>query len=210
MENCFSFLLSPQTFHLALPFQCSAPIVKNRVWGINSKKAPEGTRWGRWLKQNWGRREKDIQVGVLKWLHIENIRMCALIWILHKGEHPPLPSASAAREDLPASPRSQTLVRNWSEHHPSPGTFLASTACRTWNSAAYWITFISPCSRPGCNSTCQWEGKPSCWVCIAQSDSVYLEEEEETKGRLLPAQRCKNLDLPRIDNFWAVFCSQFY
>lgn len=53
VENCFSFPFSPRTLHLALPFHCSAPIVKNRVWSTNSKKALGGTR----LKQNWENRK---------------------------------------------------------------------------------------------------------------------------------------------------------
>lgn len=214
VENCFSFHFSPRTLHLALPFQCSAPIVKNRMWGMNSKKALEGTRWGRWLKQNWGRTEKDIQVGVLKWMHVENIRtsaltdgFCVKMSTLHSHQ---LLQVLLSEEDLLAPPRSQTVMRNRSEHHSSLGTFLASTTCRIWNSAANRIAFILPCPRAGHNSTCQQEGKISCWVCVAQSDSVYLEEEEEINGGMLPAQHCKNLDLPHDNNFWAVFCSQSY
>lgn len=103
--------------------------------------------------------------------------------ILQEGEHPSLPSASVAWEDL-ASPRSQTIGRKQPEHHPDCGTFLAFTTCRTWKPAANRVAFIFPWPRAGCTSTCQWEGKLFCWVSIAHSDSVYLER-EGGKGRSL-------------------------
>lgn len=115
--------------------------------------------------------------------------------ILQEGEHPSLPSDSAAWEDL-ASPRSQTAGRKHPENHPYLGTFLVFTTCRIWKSAANRVAFIFQCPRAGCNSTCQWEGKLFCCVllCIAQSDSVCLER-GRGKGR---AVVCPELQEPGL------------
>lgn len=84
------------------------------------------------------------------------------------------------------------MRRRWqSTHHrqlmSTLEAILASITCRLWSSAASWITFILPCQKASCNSICQ-EGKFSCWGCIAQSHSVYLEKENLKEG-VLPAQQ---------------------
>lgn len=128
-------------------------------------------------------------------------------WILRKGEHPP--SHQLLRQGTTSQHLSGAKLL-W-EIGQSTHPWAPAIARRVRNSAANGIAFILPCPRAGCNSTCQWEGKRSCWGCIARSDGVYLEEEEEIKGGALPAQHCKNLDLSHVNiNFWAVSCRQSY
>lgn len=86
-------------------------------------------------------------------------------WILRKGEHPP--SHQLLRQGTTSQhlPGAKLLWEIGQSTHP----WAPAIARRVRNSAANWIAFILPCPRAGCNSTCQWEGKRSCWGCKGRS-----------------------------------------
>lgn len=123
--------------------------------------------------------------------------------ILQEGEHPSLPSTSAAWEDLLASPRSQTIRRKWPEHAHTlalswPSLYAGYESLQLTGLPLFLHVQEQIVTPPASEKESYFAG------CALPSLTVCIWKEEEVKGDVLSAQQCKNQDFRHVNRFWAI------